>query len=388
MQAKEARRLRNKRIMNTDNRGYFIVIDGTDGSGKATQAAILAERLRRAGFEVETADFPQYGKKSAGLVEEYLNGRYGTAEEIGPYRGSIFYAVDRFDASAQIRKWLSEGKVVISNRYVTANMAHQGGKIAEEREREAYFDWLYNLEYEIFDIPRPDLNIILHVDAAVAQALVDKKDAREYVGGAKRDIHEADLAHLRNAEKVYLEIAGKFPGIRLIECTRDGDIMPREEIAESLWQEVSKLIKPATASGAKLYAEKMLPHAILPTRAHASDAGLDLYSIDAYTLFPGDIAKIHTGIKLEIPTGHAGLIWDKSSLASRGLKTMGGVIDAGYRGEIIIVMKNLSGDIAHIEKGYKVAQILIQKIELLEVVERNVDTDTSRGSRGFGSSGL
>ena len=107
--------------------GKFIVIDGTDGSGKATQTELLVKRLAQAGYEVVMADFPQYGQKSAGLVEHYLNGKYGTALDVGPYRASIFYAADRYDASFQIRQWLKEGKIVISNRYVTANMAHQGG---------------------------------------------------------------------------------------------------------------------------------------------------------------------------------------------------------------------------------------------------------------------
>lgn len=373
--------------MNEKKQGHFIVIDGTDGSGKATQTAILAERLKRAGFAVEVADFPQYGKKSAGLVEEYLNGRYGSAEDIGPYRGSIFYAVDRFDASSQIRQWLDEGKIVISNRYVTANMAHQGSRIKDGKQREAYFDWLYNLEYEIFGIPRPDLNIILHVDAEIAQQMVDQKDSRDYINGKKRDILEADLNHLRDAEKVYLEIARSFPNFSLIECTRDGRIMSREEINDLLWAEVSKIVGKQEKSE-KLNVEKIAPHAILPSRAHPNDAGLDLYSLDNYTLFPGDITKICTGIKMEIPAGYTGLIWDKSGMAARGLKTMGGVIDSDYRGEIIIIMKNLSGDIVNIEKGQKVAQILIQKIERFNVVEHQVNTDTDRGNKGFGSSGL
>ena len=107
--------------------GKFIVIDGTNGSGKATQTHLLMEELKLNGYPVEMTDFPQYGTKSAGLIEEYLNGKYG---QVGPHAASIFYAIDRFDASFKIRQWLQEGKVVISNRYVTANAGHQGGKIA------------------------------------------------------------------------------------------------------------------------------------------------------------------------------------------------------------------------------------------------------------------
>ncbi|HDZ85883.1 MAG TPA: thymidylate kinase, partial [Candidatus Moranbacteria bacterium] len=151
-------------------------------------------------------------------------------------------ACDRYDASFKIRKAVEEGKIVISNRYVTANMGHQGGKIKDPEERKKYFNWLYNLEYETFSIPRPDLNIILHVDAEVAQKLVDKKGNREYVGGEKRDIHEDDLGHLRDAEKVYLEIAKSFPDFTLVKCTKDGSIMVRENISELVWNVVKKVL--------------------------------------------------------------------------------------------------------------------------------------------------
>jgi dTMP kinase len=225
-------------------KGKFIIIDGTDGSGKATQTDLLVKKIRQSGQSVKVFDFPQYGKKSAGLVEEYLNGQYGSAREVGPYRGSIFYACDRYDASFKIRKYLEEGKIVISNRYVTANMGHQGGKIVNFKERKKYFDWLYNLEYGIFGIPQPDLNIILHVDAAIAQELVDNKNVRNYIRGKKkRDLHEKDLKHLRDAEKVYLEIAKTMKNFRLVSCTEDNHIMTREKISELVWKEVKKVLK-------------------------------------------------------------------------------------------------------------------------------------------------
>ncbi|HUD08914.1 MAG TPA: hypothetical protein VMQ48_02370 [Candidatus Saccharimonadales bacterium] len=216
-------------------RGKFIVIDGTDGSGKATQTELLVKRFKKEGYKVKELDFPQYGKKSAGLVEEYLNGNYGTARDVGPYRASIFYACDRYAASFQVKTWLSEGNIVISNRYVTANMGHQGGKIKNKRERDKYFRWLYDLEYNIFSIPKPDINLILHVDAAIAQKLVDSKEKRDYIKNGKRDIHENDLKHLQDAEKVYLEIAQGFSGFQLIECTKGGFIMSKKEISDLVW---------------------------------------------------------------------------------------------------------------------------------------------------------
>ncbi|MFH0951108.1 MAG: thymidylate kinase [bacterium] len=222
--------------------GKFIVIDGTDGSGKGTQTDILIQRLQEAKYSVFKIDFPQYGQKSAGLVEEYLNGKYGSAQEVGPYMASIFYAVDRFDASNSIRQALLANKIVVANRYVTSNMGHQGGKIADDDDRRDFFAWLENLEYNIFNIPKPNLNLILHVDAALAQELVDHKESRDYIHGQKRDIHEADLNHLRLAEKVYLQLADIMPNAKKIECVKDGQIMTREAISDLVWQEVMALI--------------------------------------------------------------------------------------------------------------------------------------------------
>lgn len=217
------------------------MLDGIDGSGKSTQTELLVSHLKKEGYPVEMISFPQYGTKSAGPIEDYLNGLYGSAEEVGPYRASIFYAVDRYAAAPKIRKWLSESKMVIANRYVASNMGHQGGKIKDPVERKKFFEWNDNLEYNIFAIPRPDLNLILHVSAEIAQQLVDKKGERKYVGGIKRDIHEDDLAHLKNAEEAYLEIARSFPNFVLVECVEDNQILPMEVIHEKIWGIIQNL---------------------------------------------------------------------------------------------------------------------------------------------------
>lgn len=222
--------------------GKLIVIDGTDGSGKGTQTEILIKRLQDNGYDVATTDFPQYGKKACGPVEEYLNGKYGTAQEVGPYRASILYAVDRYDASFLMKQWINEGKIIVSNRYVAANMGHQGAKITDPTERKNYLDWLYNLEYSVFGIPKPDLNLILHVPSDIAYDLIAKKDDREYLNGKKRDIHEADISHLRQAEQVYLDIVEQFNDFKKVECATNGEIMTREQISDLIWDEVVKVV--------------------------------------------------------------------------------------------------------------------------------------------------
>ena len=134
----------------------------------------------------------------------------------------------------------------------------------------------------------------------------------------------------------------------------------------------------------KLYAD-----AILPTYAHPDDAGMDLYSHEEVTLNPQQCKSISTGIAMAIPSGYVGLIWDKSGLAlNYGLKIMAGVVDAGYRGEIKIVLHNLSEAPYTVEKGAKIAQMLIQPVSLEEIVEVEDLDDTSRGEKGFGSSGM
>ena len=222
-------------------KGVFIVIEGTDGSGKGVQTQKLVEYLKTK-KEVAVFDFPQYGQPSCYFVESYLNSKYGT--EVNSHTASLFFALDRYDASAKIKQALSEGKIVISNRYVGSNMAHQGGKIDATEERQKYFEWNDDLEYNTLGIPQPDLNIILHVPAEVAQKLVDQKGTREYVGGQKRDLHEKDLKHLKNAEQVYLEMAKQFPKrFTLIECMKEDKLMTVDEIHAKIVEVVQGILQ-------------------------------------------------------------------------------------------------------------------------------------------------
>ena len=223
-------------------KGVFIVIAGTDGSGKTVQTKKLVENLKAAGKDVETIEFPQYGQKSAGLVEEYLNGKYGSAEEVGPYRASIFFACDRYDASFKIKKWLEQGKIVIANRYTSANMGHQAGKIKDKEERDKFLEWLENLEFNIFQIPKPDINLLLFMPPEIGQKLVDKKGHRDYVNGNKRDIHEADLNHLKNATEAYRYCANKFNWL-VIDCAPNNELREIEDISKEVFEKIIEIIK-------------------------------------------------------------------------------------------------------------------------------------------------
>ncbi len=224
------------------SKGKLIVLCGTDGSGKATQVKILAERLKKEGHDVETVDFPDYGTKAASLVEMYLNGDFGTAEEVGPYRASILYAAERYASSRKMKLWLDEGKVIISNRYVSANIGHQGGKIKDKTEREKFIKWVHELEFDIFKIPKPDINLFLYVPPEIGLKLLESRGKSEDVKGA-RDMHEEDTQHLKDAEQAYLYAANNLDNWKKIDCTKDKKILSKEVIAEMVSEEADKIIK-------------------------------------------------------------------------------------------------------------------------------------------------
>lgn len=221
-------------------RGKFIVIEGADGSGKGTQTKLIVERLKKEGVQVEAMDFPQYDSPSSLFVQKYLRGEYGTADEVGAKRASLFYALDRYDKSFDIKKWLAEGKTVISNRYVSANMGHQTGKIKGRKNQDAFLKWLNQLEYEEMGIPKPDATIFLYMPADIAQTLIDKKDPRAYTKGKKRDIHEADITHLQNALNAYLYVAKKYKW-QTIECYKNKKILSIEDIHKKVYSIVKKV---------------------------------------------------------------------------------------------------------------------------------------------------
>ena len=222
--------------------GKLVVIDGTDGSGKGTHSGMLIERLKSEGKDVLLSDFPQYRQPSAYFVEKYLRGEYGALETMGAKKASLFYALDRYDASFAMRKRLSEGTIIISNRYVSSNMGHQAGKIEDPVLRAECIEWLKEIEYGILELPKPDVNILLYVPPEVGQQLVDKKAQREYMQGGRRDIHEADITHLRQASTSYLEVA-KNEGWKVIDCMLPlgGSLRTKEDIHEEIYAYLKEL---------------------------------------------------------------------------------------------------------------------------------------------------
>ncbi len=223
-----------------DKNGKFFVIEGPDGSGKTEQFKLLAARLPREGYPVVTFDFPRYDRESSFFVREYLNGVYGGWRDVGPRKASIFYALDRFDAAPEIREAKARGAIVLSNRYVASNLGHQGAKLPTSEQKD-FFEWDYRFEFSELGIPHPDLNIILHVPAEVSFKLIEKKGRREYLKGARKDVHEEDIEHLKAAEEAYLFMAKLWPEeYTVIECAENGKLFSIQDIHELIWEAVRK----------------------------------------------------------------------------------------------------------------------------------------------------
>lgn len=216
----------------------FIVIDGIDGSGKWTQVELVRKHLEGLGKTVKLLDYPRYGYESAFMVSKYLNGEYG--KKISPKLASIFYAIDRYDSMFD-KKFIDfeNYDYIISNRYVSANMIHQTGKIADEKESQEFLDWVYDLEYNIFGIPKPDRVIFLNVTPEISQQLVLKKEERKYLTGWKKmDLHEEDLNHLQNARNKAMKVVEMYDDWSKIDCVENGKILPIEEITQKILSEI------------------------------------------------------------------------------------------------------------------------------------------------------
>ncbi len=224
--------------------GKLIVLDGTDGSGKATQVELLKQKLKEKGYFVEKIDFPQYGTKAAGPAEEYLSGKFGTPDQVGAYRASILYAVDRYAASFKMKEWLNEGKIVICDRYVSANMGHQAGKILDLEKRDKYLDWLFDLEYNIFEIPKPDINIFLYLEPEIARRLAQENTSKKFTNDVKgKDIHEKDEQHMKKASESFKYVANKYKWITIDCSNKEDGIRTREDISKEVYNKVEELLK-------------------------------------------------------------------------------------------------------------------------------------------------
>lgn len=217
----------------------FIVIDGADGSGKATQVRLLVERLKAEGKAVETIDFPQYKNNTFGqLIRECLDGKRGDFMKTDARIASTLYAVDRFESASQIKQWLDEGKVVVADRYVSSNMLHQGAKIDDDGERKEFLEWLDKIEHTVFNLPRPDLIIYLDIPYRLRLKMMEADNTR-----GELDISELDAEHQALTEAAAQKLVASLNSWQPISCmTAEGGLNTREAIHELIYEAVKPMI--------------------------------------------------------------------------------------------------------------------------------------------------
>lgn len=228
-------------------KGKLIVIDGTDGSGKATQVAHLTEHLKKDGYKVKVVDFPEYYKNFFGkFIGHCLSEQYYNFLNVHPKIASVMYAADRWESSEELRGWLKAGYIVIANRYVSANQIHQGGKIKSAKKRADFMKWLDEMEYKVFKIPKPDITLYLSLPINITLELLEKRNSskmkREYLK-KKKDVHESDVNFLINSRKSALKLVKETPNFIKIECSEKGKILSREQVHTLVYKEVKKVIK-------------------------------------------------------------------------------------------------------------------------------------------------
>jgi dTMP kinase len=222
----------------TMTKGNFLVIEGSDGAGKATQTDLLVKRLRAEGRRVETIDFPRYYVNHMGkLLRECLDGKRGDFLSLDPQITSLIYAADRFESSKQIRQWLEEGADVVADRYVSANMLHQGSKIDDEETRAEFFNWLDRTEHGVFEIPRPDIIVYLDVPYEAR-----KKMMEEDVTRGALDTVEVDEGYQTAHEKSAEHLNRIVDSWHHILCAHEKGMRTREDIHEDVYKKISELI--------------------------------------------------------------------------------------------------------------------------------------------------
>lgn len=219
--------------------GKLIVVDGLDASGKHTQTDLLAKKLNDIGKNVMKITFPNYEDSSSSLVKSYLAGEFGDkATDVNAYAASSFYAVDRY--ASYIKFWkdfLNSGGIVIADRYTTSNAIHQCAKLKDE-DKPGFFSWLYDYEFNLLGIPKPDLVIFLNMPPKYAGLLLQKRYNDDE---SKKDLHEKDINHLASAYDCALK-AALFYKWEQISCVKDDKIKMIEDINEELFEKVLKII--------------------------------------------------------------------------------------------------------------------------------------------------
>jgi len=216
-------------------KGKLIVFDAIDGAGKTTQVKLLTKRLRQSKKKIHLTDFPQYENSFfGGMIGQYLHGKFGTTEKTNPYLISLLYALDRFEARDNMRKYLNKGIIIISDRYSPANKIHQTTKLKTQAERQKFLRWLDQMEFDVLNIPKPDLVFFLDVTPSITRKLM--------ITRGNRDMHETNYRHQQQAYKMCQYLSRIYAHWKRIQCLRNGTLLSPQDIHERVWKEVQKVL--------------------------------------------------------------------------------------------------------------------------------------------------
>lgn len=218
----------------------LFVVEGVDGSGKSTQIGLLKEYFLQKGYQCEYLHFPRTEEPFFGeLIARFLRGEFGSLNEVNPWLVAMLYAGDRKDAAELIRSWLIKGSIVLLDRYTYSNIAYQCAKIHEPKDQIKLMNWILDLEFRHFAIPRPDLNFFLDVPFSFTEKKLSSGrtgNDRNYLNGTK-DIHEESLAFQKKVRNMYIKVAETDTRLCIINCgDNDGNMLPQGKIFDLIFQ--------------------------------------------------------------------------------------------------------------------------------------------------------
>ena len=221
----------NKLLNKNENKGKLFVIDGTDGSGKQTQFQKLQERLDKEGIEYKTVSFPNYDSPSSSLVKMYLSGEFGkNAKDVSPY---ILCHIAKFVNEG----FYENGGIILADRYTTANMVHQAGKIEDKEELEKFLNWLWDFEFNLYGLPIPTEVFFLNMPVEKSLELMKNRD-NKFTNDSKKDIHESDINHLKDAHRAACYVAQKYDWFEINCVDKDDNIRTIDDIHEEIFHEI------------------------------------------------------------------------------------------------------------------------------------------------------
>lgn len=223
--------------------GKLFVIEGTDGSGKQTQLGKLKERFEREHIDYRTVSFPNYESQTSTLVKMYLSGDFGkNPNDVSPYIASTFYAADRYATfkSEGYLEYYNSGGIILADRYTTSNMTFQAGKIKDEKERKNFLDWLWNFEFNLYELPIPTKSFFLDMPTKYAQELIQNRD-NKFTHSSQKDIHESNSVYLDEIYQISCNLAKEYDWYR-IDCIRNNSIRTIEDIHNEIFAEIQKYI--------------------------------------------------------------------------------------------------------------------------------------------------